>query len=217
MTATRSFETATMAASPLMHGIGERFRRLEPSVSGRGDLDGNPGMGMASSLRDAAVLVPLVDRPDGPTLLLTQRTAHLNAHAGQISFPGGGVEPDDVDPVATALRETEEEIGLSRAHVHVLGRLDTYTTRTGFRVVPVVARVVPPFALTPDPNEVAAIFEVPMNFILNPASRVRESREFMGTLRHFWAFPYGERYIWGATAGMLVNLCDVLADLHHAG
>ncbi|MGQ3046194.1 MAG: CoA pyrophosphatase [Niveispirillum sp.] len=189
---------------------------MEPPVGGRGDLDGNPGLPTVPTLRDAAVLVPLVDRVEGPTLLLTQRTAHLAAHAGQISFPGGGVEPHDIDPIATALRETEEEIGLPRSHVRVLGRLDTYITRTGFRVVPVVAHVRPPFTLTPDPNEVDAIFEVPLTFILNPASRVRESREFMGAQRHFWAFPYGDRYIWGATAGMLVNLCDVLAGLNDA-
>lgn len=209
-------ETELMAASPLMRGIHDLFARMEPPTGGRGDLDGNPGLPTAATLRDAAVLVPLVDRVEGPTLLLTQRTAHLAAHAGQISFPGGGVEPHDIDPIATALRETEEEIGLPRSHVRVLGRLDTYITRTGFRVVPVVAHVRPPFTLTPDPNEVDAIFEVPLTFILNPASRVRESREFMGAQRHFWAFPFGERYIWGATAGMLVNLCDVLASLNDA-
>jgi 8-oxo-dGTP pyrophosphatase MutT (NUDIX family) len=202
-----------MTASPLMQGIRDRFGRMPPPVGRRGDLDGNPGLEMAPVLRDAAVLVPLIDRVEGPTLLLTQRTAHLAAHAGQVSFPGGGVEPHDTDAIATALRETEEEIGLSRMHIDVLGRLDTYITRTGFRVVPVVARVRPPFTLTPDPYEVDAVFEVPLSFILNPASRVRESRDYNGALRHFWAFPYGDRYIWGATAGMLVNLCDVLGDL----
>jgi len=197
----------------LMRGIHDLFRRIESPTGGRGDLDGNPGLDMAPTLRDAAVLVPLVDHPEGPSILFTQRTAHLAAHAGQISFPGGGVEPHDADAAATALRETEEEIGLSRQHIHVLGRLDTYITRTGFRVVPVVARVRPPFTLTPDANEVDAVFEVPLSFILDPGNRVRESREYRGALRHFWAFPYGERYIWGATAGMLVNLCDVLGAL----
>ncbi|WP_292903712.1 CoA pyrophosphatase [Niveispirillum sp.] len=206
-------DTEVMAASPLMQGIRDLFGRMEPPVGRRGDLDGNPGLEMAPVLRDAAVLVPLIDRVEGPTLLLTQRTAHLAAHAGQVSFPGGGVEPHDTDAIATALRETEEEIGLSRSQIDVLGRLDTYITRTGFRVVPVVARVRPPFILTPDPYEVDAVFEVPLSFILNPASRVREARDYNGALRHFWAFPYGDRYIWGATAGMLVNLCDVLGDL----
>lgn len=196
-----------------MRAIHDLFRRMDPPTGGRGDLDGNPGLEMVPTLREAAVLVPLIDREEGPTLLLTQRTAHLAAHAGQVSFPGGGVEPHDDDAVATALRETEEEIGLSRRHIDVLGRLDTYITRTGFRVVPVVARVRPPFTLIPDPNEVDAVFEVPLSFILNPASRVREARDYNGALRHFWAFPYGERYIWGATAGMLVNLCDVLGEL----
>jgi len=190
-------------------------RRGDPSrVLGlRGDLDGNPGLEQPALLRDAAVLVPLVARADGPTILLTQRTAHLAAHAGQISFPGGGVEPEDQDAVATALRETEEEIGLSRRHIEVLGHLDTYITRTGFRVSPVVAHIRPPFALEPDPYEVADVFEVPLAFILDPASRRRESREFKGALRHFWVFPYHDRYIWGATAGMLINLCDVLGEL----
>lgn len=206
-------DTEVVTASPLMRAIHDLFRRMDPPTGGRGDLDGNPGLEMVPTLREAAVLVPLIDREEGPTLLLTQRTAHLAAHAGQVSFPGGGVEPHDDDAVATALRETEEEIGLSRRHIDVLGRLDTYITRTGFRVVPVVARVRPPFTLTPDPNEVDAVFEVPLSFILNPASRVREARDYNGALRHFWAFPYGERYIWGATAGMLVNLCDVLGEL----
>lgn len=192
-----------------------RRRRQEPSrlIGMRGDLDGNPGLDQPALLRDAAVLVPLIDREEGPTILLTQRTAHLAAHAGQVSFPGGGVEDADEDAVATALRETEEEVGLSRHHIEVLGHLDTYVTRTGFRVVPVVARIRPPFTLVPDPYEVDAVFEVPLSFILDPASRLRETREYKGALRQFWAFPYGDRYIWGATAGMLVNLCDVLAEL----
>lgn len=203
-----------MATTPAMEAIRTLFQRLERPLGRRGDLDGNPGLPMVSvPLRDAAVLVPLIDRDEGPTILFTQRTAHLAAHAGQISFPGGGVEAHDTDAVATALRETEEEIGLARAHVEVLGHLDTYITRTGFSVVPIVARVRPPFTLVPDPNEVDAVFEVPLSFILDPASRIRESREYAGALRHFWAFPFGERYIWGATAGMLVNLCDVLGDL----
>jgi len=200
--------------------IRERFRARRggaPSrlLGTRGDHDGNPGLYPPAELRSAAVLVPLVDRTQdadwqGLTVLLTQRTAHLAAHAGQISFPGGGVEPQDQDPVDTALRETEEEVGLARERVEVLGHLDTYVTRTGFRVTPVVGIVRPPFTLKPDPYEVAEVFEVPLSFILDPASRIRESREFKGALRHFWAFPYGDRYIWGATAGMLVNLCDVL-------
>ncbi|MDE1149665.1 MAG: CoA pyrophosphatase [Azospirillaceae bacterium] len=186
------------------------FSPTGPGIAARGDQDGNQGFEMPSAVRDAAVLVPLVNRPDGITVLLTQRTAHLAAHGGQISFPGGRVEPEDTDAVATALRETTEEVGLSATQVEVVGRLDTYYTRTGFRVVPVVGLVNPPFFLQPDPREVQEVFEVPLSFILDPASRQRQSREFKGAQRHFWVFPYAERYIWGATAGMLVNLCDVL-------
>lgn len=176
----------------------------------RGDHDGNEGLRPSGPLRDAAVLVPLIDRPEGLTVLLTRRTAHLANHAGQISFPGGRVEPDDADREATALREAAEEVGLDPARVEVLGDLDLYLTRTGFQVVPVVALVHPPFTLTPDPCEVAATFEVPLAFILDPANRQRQSREFQGAQRHFWVFPYADHFIWGATAGMLVNLCDVL-------
>ncbi|MBL8808412.1 MAG: CoA pyrophosphatase [Rhodospirillales bacterium] len=177
----------------------------------RGDHDGNPGMAPAGTMKAAAVLVPLVARPEGLSVLLTQRTAHLHDHAGQISFPGGRLEPDDPDAVAAALRETEEEIGLHRRHVDVVGRLDTYQTRTSYEVTPVVGLVTPPFELTPDPFEVADIFEVPLAFVLDPRNRERRSRDFQGTQRHFWVLPYPDRYIWGATAGMLVNLAEVLA------
>jgi 8-oxo-dGTP pyrophosphatase MutT (NUDIX family) len=176
----------------------------------RGDHDGNDGMDPAATLRPAAVLVPIIERPDGLTVLLTQRTTHLAAHAGQISFPGGGAEQQDAGPDATALRETEEEIGLDRQHVSLIGRLDTYVTRTGFRIEPLVGLIAPPFMLRPDPHEVAEIFEVPLSFFLDPSRRVRESVLFQGQQRSFWAFPYENRYIWGATAGMLVNLVDCL-------
>lgn len=176
----------------------------------RGDHDLNPDLGPPESLREAAVLVPLVDRPDGPTVIFTQRTATLTAHAGQISFPGGRMEPEDDGPEDTALRETAEEIGLERGRIEIVGRLDTYVTRTGFRVTPVVGVVTPPFLLTPDPTEVAEVFEVPLSFILDPSNPQRHSREFLGKPRFFYAFPYQQRYIWGATAGMLVNLRDVL-------
>ncbi|TWA66675.1 8-oxo-dGTP pyrophosphatase MutT (NUDIX family) [Azospirillum baldaniorum] len=177
----------------------------------RGDHDLNPGFEPSQGkLREAAVLVPLVDRPEELTVIFTQRTANLTAHAGQISFPGGRMESDDRDPEDTALRETEEEIGLGRDHIEVLGRLDTYVTRTGFRVTPVVGLVRPPFQVTPDPTEVAEVFEVPLAAILDPTNPQRHSREFQGAQRYFYAFPYQQRFIWGATAGMLVNLCDVL-------
>jgi 8-oxo-dGTP pyrophosphatase MutT (NUDIX family) len=194
--------------------VRERFLGLRPTpprvIDPRGDHDGNPGLGMPARLRDASVLVPLVEREEGLTVLLTQRTAHLASHAGQISFPGGRVEPEDIDAEDTALRETEEEIGLPRQRIDLLGRLDHYLTRTAFRITPVVGILRPPFTLRPDPHEVAEVFEVPLAFILDPVNRQRHSYDFNGVLRHYWAFPYGERYIWGATAGMLVNLCDVL-------
>ena len=179
----------------------------------RGDHDLNPGFQLPpDKLREAAVLVPLIDRAEGLTVLFTQRTAHLSAHAGQISFPGGRRETYDHSPEDTALRETEEEIGLPRDRIEVLGRLDTYLTRTGFRVTPVVGLVRPPFAIEPDPTEVDEVFEVPLTVILDPSNPQRHSREFMGQQRYFYAFPYEQRYIWGATAGMLVNLRDVLAE-----
>ncbi|WP_431857588.1 CoA pyrophosphatase [Azospirillum sp.] len=178
----------------------------------RGDHDLNPGFRLPlDRLREAAVLVPLVDRPEGLTVLFTQRTAHLSAHAGQISFPGGRRETYDTSSEDTALRETEEEIGVGRDHVDVIGRLDTYLTRTGFRVTPVVGLLTPPFVVSPDPTEVDEVFEVPLTVILDPAMPERHSREVMGVRRFFYAFPYEQRYIWGATAGMLVNLRDVLA------
>lgn len=158
----------------------------------------------------AAVLVPLVPRPAGLTVLLTQRTAHLKNHAGQISFPGGRSEEEDDSPVATALRESHEEIGLPPRRVDVLGHLDDYVTVTGFNVTPVVGLVAPPFDLEPDPFEVAEVFEVPLAFILEKANHQRHTYRVQGHTRAYYAMPYQQRYIWGATAGMLVNLAEVL-------
>ena len=166
-------------------------------------------------LTPAAVLFPIVLRDNGQTVLLTQRTAHLKDHAGQISFPGGRVEEEDQSPVHTALRETEEEIGLARKHVEVLGFLPEYRTGTGFRVTPVVALVTPPFELALDPFEVAEAFEVPLAFLLDPANHKRHSLHYRGALRHFFAMPYGDYFIWGATAGMIRSLTERLG-LHAA-
>ncbi len=193
------------------------FRWTDDGAAGsgrrvRGDHDLNPGMPTATKLCEAAVLVPLVERSEGMTIIFTRRTAHLAAHAGQISFPGGHIEPTDVDPEAAALRETEEEIGLSRDRVELLGRLDTYITRTGFRVTPAVGLVRPPFDLSPDPDEVAEVFEVPLSVFLDPALPRRESRHLFGADRFFYAFPYRADSIWGATAGMLVNLREILLE-----
>jgi 8-oxo-dGTP pyrophosphatase MutT (NUDIX family) len=165
-------------------------------------------------LTPAAVLFPIVLRDGGQTVLLTQRTAHLRDHAGQISFPGGRVEVEDLSPSHTALRETEEEIGLSREHVEILGFLPEYRTGTGFRVTPVVALVKPPFALHLDAFEVAEAFEVPLAFLLDPANHQRHSLHYRGALRNYFAMPYGDYFIWGATAGMIRSLSERLGLLH---
>jgi 8-oxo-dGTP pyrophosphatase MutT (NUDIX family) len=173
----------------------------------RGDNDLNPASAPVSGpLTPAAVLVPLLDRPDGLSVLFTTRTPHLSKHAGQISFPGGRIEAGDADAVAAALRETEEEIGLERRYVEIVGQLDTYVTGTGFAVTPVVGLVALGFQLNPDPHEVAEVFEVPLAFLLDPRNHQRHSGVRNGQERHWFAIPYDGHYIWGATAGMLVNL-----------
>jgi len=154
----------------------------------------------------AAVLVPVVNRPTGLTLLLTQRSADLPDHPGQISFPGGRVEPDDASLAHAALREAHEEVGLAADRVALLGELAPYETVTGYRVTPIVGWVEPPFVLTPDPIEVADVFEVPLAFLLDPGNQQRHFRMLGEQRRDFWAIPYGERYIWGATAAMLMML-----------
>jgi 8-oxo-dGTP pyrophosphatase MutT (NUDIX family) len=166
-----------------------------------------------SPLIPAAVLFPIVLREAGQTVLLTQRTAHLRDHAGQISFPGGRVEVEDTSPTHTALRETEEEIGLSHEHIEILGFLPEYRTGTGFCVTPVVALVRPPFELQPDSFEVAEIFEVPLAFLLDPANHQRHSMHYRGALRNYFAMPYGDYFIWGATAGMIRSLSERLGLL----
>jgi 8-oxo-dGTP pyrophosphatase MutT (NUDIX family) len=190
-----------------------QFRDLETglriSEGARGDhtlSGGEP----PQTLTPAAVLVGVADRPEGLSVLLTQRTDHLADHAGQISLPGGRVEPSDPDRVFAALREAEEEIGLPPQHVEVVGRLDTYITGTGFEITPVVGLVRVPFPLRLDAFEVDEMFEVPLAFILDPANHQRHTRELRGRTRSFFVLPYEHRYIWGATAAMLVNLAEVL-------
>lgn len=173
--------------------------------------DGAQDLQREGPLTPAAVLFPIVQREGGATVLLTQRTAHLKDHPGQISFPGGRVEPDDESPLHTALRETEEEIGLKRGHITLLGYLPEYRTGTGFRVTPVVATVRPPFDLVPDPFEVAEVFEVPLSFLLDADNHQQHSLHYRGALRHFYAMPYGDYFIWGATAGMIRSLFDRMA------
>ncbi|MDX1400877.1 MAG: CoA pyrophosphatase [Kiloniellales bacterium] len=178
----------------------------------RGDHDLAPELyEPEKALRPAAVLVPIVAHENAPTVLLTRRTAHLNDHAGQISFPGGRIDPEDDGPEAAAMREAEEEIGLDPARTRVIGRLDTYIVRTGFEVIPVIALVEPPLRLTLDEFEVAEAFEVPLAYFLKPGTKQKQSRIFKGKKRFFFVYPYQDYYIWGATAGMLGNLAEILA------
>jgi 8-oxo-dGTP pyrophosphatase MutT (NUDIX family) len=153
-------------------------------------------------IRPAAVLIAVVEHPQ-PTVLLTQRSAHLNDHAGQISFPGGKIDPTDASPLDAALREAEEEVGLSRSFVDPIGYLDLYGTSFGFRILPTVARVKPGFDLRINQAEVDDAFEVPLSFLMDPANHQVHSKEFRGMERTYYAMPFAERYIWGATAGIL--------------
>jgi 8-oxo-dGTP pyrophosphatase MutT (NUDIX family) len=183
----------------------------DPSITPkRGDHDVDPVMLKISEvrpIRPAAVLVGIVDHPE-PTVLLTQRAQHLPDHPGQISFPGGKIDKTDADPLAAALREADEEIGLDRVHAEPLGYLDVYMTTLGYRIVPVVARVTPGFALKLNTGEVDSVFEVPLSFLMDQANVQRHSRDWQGLTRHFYAITFGERYIWGVTAGILRNLHD---------
>ncbi len=188
----------------------DRIRRCLHSTHQVETITGDHAVaGMAReerALTPAAVLVPLVERSEGYTVLLTQRTAHLEHHAGQISFPGGRAEDGDASPVETALREAEEEIGLQRRHVvEIAGFLDLYQTVTGFLVTPVVGFVTPPFDLKLDAFEVAEAFEVPLAFILDPRNHESRSMFYKGQQRRYYVVPYESRFIWGATAAMLVN------------
>jgi len=191
---------------------GDRRRSNEDAqITPYRDQDRNPYVRGDRPLKDAAVLVPLVDRgADGLTVMLTRRTDHLSNHGGQISFPGGRCEPDDLDCVATALRETEEEVGLGRDRITVVGELDDYIVGTGYLVRPVVGIIVPPFELKPHDHEVAEIFEAPLDFVVDPANTQRHSRDVDGVARNHFAIVWHDYYIWGATAGMLRNLSELL-------
>ena len=176
----------------------------------RGDLDRDPLVwdeAGVKATRPAAVLVPVVDHPE-PSVLLTLRTSDLPSHGGQVAFPGGKIDAADASPLAAALREAHEEIGLEGALIEPIGYLDLYLTFTGFRILPVVARVVPNYELTINAGEVADAFEVPLAFVMDRANHARKSRDWKGVTRHYYEMPFGERYIWGVTAGILRNLSE---------
>nr|WP_244296446.1 CoA pyrophosphatase [Stappia sp. TSB10GB4] len=191
-----------------------RLRLALAAMDEVGDHILNPDMGPFAFAkrppRDAAVLIPVVDRPAGASVILTQRTDHLTSHAGQISLPGGKIDPEDEGPVSAALREAREEIGLSPRAVQPVGVLPTYLTGSGYRVAPVIGVVSPRARIVANPDEVADVFEVPLRFLMDDANHRRQSRIFAGKPRYFYAMPYGERYIWGVTAGILRLLYDTV-------
>jgi len=183
----------------------------DPHAKGaRGDLDLDPALwerAKVQATRPAAVLVPVIDRSE-PTVLLTMRTAELASHAGQVAFPGGKIEPSDESPVAAALREAKEEVGLAAMLIEPIGYLDLYLTFSGFRILPTVARVKPDFTLTLNPWEVTETFEVPLDFLMTPSNHQRKTRDWKGIAREYYAMPFENRYIWGVTAGILRNLYE---------
>ena len=184
----------------------------DPTAQGvrRGDLDLDPVLwerAGVSATKPAAVLVPIIDRSE-PTVLLTLRTAELASHAGQVAFPGGKIDPNDASPVAAALREATEEIGLAPVLIEPIGYLDLYLTFSGFRILPTVARVKPDFTLTLNPWEVTETFEVPLDFLMTPANHQRKTRDWQGIARDYYAMQFENRYIWGITAGILRNLYE---------
>jgi 8-oxo-dGTP pyrophosphatase MutT (NUDIX family) len=196
------------------------FERLDPlefaenwaHAPPRSDFDLNPQFrpGTVQALKRAAVLAPIVRRPEGLTLLLTLRADTMPTHAGQVAFPGGRIQAEDAGPVAAALRETEEEIGLAARFVHPLGTFEPYETVSGFSIAPVVALVEPGFSMALDPREVADVFETPIAFLFNPANHQLQRRVWQGGERSYYVMPWLDRYIWGATAGMIKALYDRL-------
>ena len=190
--------------------IRNRLAAYQPNTNVfQGDHNLGLGMDPGVHLTSAAVLVPLVLHDD-ITVLFTQRAKRMTKHSGQISFPGGHVDDDDIDAEATALRETEEEVGINSAYIEIIDRLDTYVIRTGFLVTPVVGFLKPPFIITPDDQEVDEVFEVPLSFLMDHKNHKNHKRKLNNLNRDYYAIPYEDRYIWGATAGMLVNLYNIL-------
>ena len=198
-------EIRARAAKGLLHEVPLKHERSDDDMN-----KVSPMIPAGVKAKPAAVLVPLVLREPEVTVLLTQRTDHLSSHGGQVAFPGGRIDADDEDAVAAALREAKEETGLGAEFVEPLGFLDSYLTGTAYQVIPVVALVRPGFTITPQESEVAAVFEVPLRFLMTLENHETHSREWQGKQRFFYAMPYQERYIWGATAGMIRNLYDRL-------
>ena len=178
----------------------------------RGDHDLSPDLAPPAAPTPAAVLLPLVEHRGGLTLVFTERAEHLPDHPGQVAFPGGRAEPGDRDPAATALREAHEEVGLAPERVELSGHLGPYISGTGFHITPVVGFVRPPVEFAPDPYEVAEVFEVPLDFLLDPANRKLESAVWKGRERDYYAFDYQGHTIWGVTAGILVGFCDLVSE-----
>lgn len=204
-----------MTVDEIVRRVAERSRRLasglpvaSPPIGS--DFSLNATGAVPEVWRPASVLVPLIRRETGVTVLLTQRTEDMPSHAGQIAFPGGRRQAEDIDATATALRETEEEVGLTRDFIDVVGSLDLYRTGTGYQITPIVGIVTPGFTMRADPREVADVFEVPLDHFLDERNHRIDSRVWQGRERRYYAMPYGERYIWGATAGMLKNLHFIL-------
>ena len=215
MTSLPMLPPAELARRLVADGIDSLRARLHveppplPLLPTRGDFDLNPDLRPARprDLAPAAVLMLIVKRAE-PSVLLTRRTEHLSRHPGQVSFPGGRAQPSDATLVETALRETREEVGITADFISVAGFLDPYETGTGYAILPVVGVLSEGFTLVPEVNEVAEIFEVPLSFLLDRANTMRQTGEWQGRKREFYAFQYEAHYIWGATAAMLINFRD---------
>ncbi|MDF1609709.1 CoA pyrophosphatase [Hoeflea sp. YIM 152468] len=195
------------------HHDPDRAFGAEPAHLGHGDHVLNPGLvtGLVDGkLRDAAVLVPVIETGADAQVILTRRAAAMRQHSGQVAFPGGAIDPEDASAEIAAMREAEEEIGLDRRFVEPVGRLPVYMTTTGFRITPVLAVVHPGFSITPNPAEVDAVFETPLSFLMNQANHQRESRVWQGVERHYYVMPFGEHHIWGVTAGIIRTLYERL-------
>ncbi len=212
-----------MSARTAISGHAALAARLRPDPPALGDLIARPRGDhdgqehpfppiFEEKARAAAVLVPVVARPGGATLLFTERAAGLRRHAAQIAFPGGKIDAGESE-LQAALREAEEEIGLEARFIRPLGFLDAYLTGTGYRIVPLVAEIDPRARFALNPDEVADVFETPLDFLMDRANLRREGREFNGVWRSYYAFAYGERHIWGATAGIVKNLQDRFHDM----